>query len=88
MCIRDSYDDVRALLREKRINETPEAFHEELAFSLQLLAVDPQAVRYNQRLAVGSKTLGQVSLEDKEALSSLGREILEWRAQRIAQAIR
>lgn len=83
-----NYDGVRAFLKEKGINETPEAFHEELAFSLQLMAIDPHAVRYDERLAVGSKTLGKVSLEDRSAMSALGREILEWRVARIAQAIR
>lgn len=83
-----NYDAVRAFLRERGINETPESFHEELAFSLQLLALDPSSIRYDQRLAAGAKSLGGVSLEKREELTALGRAILEWRAERVASAIR
>jgi creatinine amidohydrolase/Fe(II)-dependent formamide hydrolase-like protein len=83
-----NYDGVRDFLRERGINETPEKFHEDLAFTLQLLAIDPSAVRYDQRLAVGAKSLGGVSLEDRDRVVALGREILEWRARLIADAIR
>jgi creatinine amidohydrolase/Fe(II)-dependent formamide hydrolase-like protein len=83
-----NYDDVRDLLRKRGIVETPENFHEELAFSLQLLAIDPGSIRYDQRLAAGMKSLGGVSLEDREKMLSLGREILEWRAGRVVEAIR
>ncbi len=83
-----NYEGVRAWLRERGLNETPENFHEELAFSLQLMAIDPSAVRYDPRLAVGAKSLGGVSLEDRERMTALGREIIEWRAKLIADAIR
>lgn len=83
-----NYEGVRALLRGRGITETPENFHEELAFSLQLMAIDPAAIRYEERLAAGMKSLGGVSLEDRERVVSLGREILEWRAGRVADALR
>lgn len=83
-----NYDGVRTFLRGRGINETPETFHEELAFTLQLLAIDPSAVRYDQRLAAGAKSLGGVSLEDRERMAALGRDIIQWRAELIADAIR
>jgi creatinine amidohydrolase len=83
-----NYDGVRELLRERGITETPENFHEELAFSLQLMAIDPGSIRYDQRIAAGMKSLGGVSLQDREKVLSLGREILEWRAGRVADAVR
>jgi len=82
-----NYDDVRSFLRERGISETPEQFHEELAFSLQLLALDPSAVRYDERMAAGARSLGGVSLADKGALVALGSDILQRRAERISAAI-
>ena len=83
-----NYDDVRSFLRERGVSEAPEQFHEELAFSLQLLALDPTAVRYDERMAAGARSLGGVSLADKGALVALGRDILQRRAERISAAIK
>ena len=83
-----NYDDVRAFLKERGIHETPEPFHEELAFSLQLMAIDPEALRYNERLNGEGATLGGVSLGDRERLTALGREILQRRAEQVASVLR
>lgn len=83
-----NYDDVRAFLKERGIHETPEPFHEELSFSLQLMAIDPEAMRYSERLHGEGATLGGVSLADKEKLTTLGREIVQRRAERVAEAVR
>jgi creatinine amidohydrolase/Fe(II)-dependent formamide hydrolase-like protein len=83
-----NYDEVRAFLKERGIQETPEPFHEELAFSLQLMAIDPEAMRYNERLQGAGASLGGVSLADKEKLTALGREIVQRRAERVAEVLR
>jgi creatinine amidohydrolase/Fe(II)-dependent formamide hydrolase-like protein len=82
------YDDVRAFIKERGIEETPEPFHEELAFTLQLMAIDPEAVRYDERLQRGGAILGGVSLADREKLTVLGREILRRRAEQVAKVLR
>jgi len=82
------YDGLRAWLKERGIQETPESFHEELAFSLQLMAIDPQAMRYDERLQRSGATLGGMSLADKERITTLGREIVQRRAERVADVIR
>lgn len=83
-----NYDDVREFLKERGIHETPEPFHEELAFSLQLMAIDPESLRYNERLNGEGATLGGVSLGDRERLTALGREILQRRAEQVAAVLR
>lgn len=83
-----NYDDVRSFLKERGIQERPESFHEELAFSLQLLAIDPDAVRYDERLRGAGRTLGGIDLGDKAGLIALGNEILQRRAEQIARALR
>ncbi len=81
------YDAVRALLTERGIVEHPEPFHEELAFSLQLLAIKPSAIRYEERIKAGHPTLGGVSLLSRERLIALGEEILNYRATGLAARI-
>ena len=83
-----NYDDVRAFIKERGIEETPEPFHEELAFTLQLMAIDPDAVRYDERLQSGGAILGSVSLADREKLIALGREILLRRAEQVAKVLK
>jgi creatinine amidohydrolase len=83
-----NYDEVRSFLKERGIQERPEAFHEELAFSLQLLAIDPDAVRYDERTRAAGRTLGGLDLGDKAGLIALGNEILQRRAEQVARALR
>jgi creatinine amidohydrolase/Fe(II)-dependent formamide hydrolase-like protein len=83
-----NYDEVRAFLKEQGIEARPEQFHEELAFTLQLMAIEPEAARYEERLRSGGERLGGLSLGDKAELTKLGREILRRRVERIAAAIR
>jgi creatinine amidohydrolase/Fe(II)-dependent formamide hydrolase-like protein len=83
-----NYDDVRSFLKERGIQERPESFHEELAFSLQLLAIDPDAVRYDARMRGAGRTLGGIDLGNREALTALGNEILQRRAEQVVRALR
>jgi hypothetical protein len=83
-----NYDDVRSFIKERGIQERPESFHEEFAFSLQLLAIDPDAVRYDERMRGSGRTLGGVDLGDKAGLIALGNEILQRRAEQVVRALR
>jgi creatinine amidohydrolase/Fe(II)-dependent formamide hydrolase-like protein len=78
------YEDVRRYLRERGINEKPEQFHEELSFSLQLLAIAPKTINYDKRIAAGHTELGGLSLLDREALTQLGKDII---ARRVAATV-
>ncbi len=82
------YDRVRAFLKERGIHETPEPFHEELAFTVQLMAIDPEAMRYNERIRGAGAILGGIDLRDRERLTALGHEILRRRAERVAEVLR
>jgi creatinine amidohydrolase len=82
------YESIRAMLKKRGLLESPAPFHEELAFSLQLLAIDPSAIRYEERMSTGNTELGGISLRDKTSLIALGEEIIQWRAENFAAAIR
>jgi creatinine amidohydrolase len=83
-----NYPEVRRILLEKGIREKPEEFHEELAFSLQLMAIDPSTISYERRIAAGQTSLGGFSLLERDKLIELGKEIVELRAQTTAAAIK
>lgn len=82
-----NYDGVRTLLKERGISEQPEPFHEELAFSLQLLAIQPSAIRYEERIKAGRSSLGGISLLSREQLMTLGEDILNYRAKALSDLI-
>jgi creatinine amidohydrolase len=82
------YPATRALLAARNIPQLPETFHEELAFTAQLAAIDPSAIRYNERLKAGFTTLGGVAITDLKALQALGELIISTRADRATQAIK
>jgi creatinine amidohydrolase/Fe(II)-dependent formamide hydrolase-like protein len=81
------YDEVRSFLRERGVRESQSPFHEELAFSLQLLALKPAAIRYEERIQAGFTSLGDVSLLPREKLTALGEAILNQRASKLARLI-
>lgn len=81
------YDSVRSFLRGRGYPLTPEPFHEELPFTLQLLAIDPSVVRYAQRKEAGALVLNGTSLADLDKMARLGREVIEMRAQATVRAI-
>jgi creatinine amidohydrolase/Fe(II)-dependent formamide hydrolase-like protein len=82
------YAELRALLKARGFEEKPELFHEELAFSAQVAAINPHAIRLSERLAGGYSTLNGNSISDKERLIALGDELLELRAEKLASALR
>jgi creatinine amidohydrolase/Fe(II)-dependent formamide hydrolase-like protein len=81
------YDAVRSMLRSRGFPLTEESFHEELPFTLQVLAIDPHAVRYDERKKAGLVMLNGTSLADRERMTALGREIIEFRARETAKVI-
>lgn len=82
------YPEVRALIASRNIPQQPENFHEELAFTAQLAAIDPSAIRYHERIKSGFTTLGGAPITDLKVLQSLGELIISTRADRASQAIK
>ena len=82
-----NYDAVRAYLRHEGLEEKSEGIHDELAFTLQLLAIDPSSVRTEQRLKAGRMSLNGISLTPIEKMVGLGEKIIELRVQAALEAI-
>jgi creatinine amidohydrolase len=82
------YAELRAVLQARGLVKAPELFHEELAFTAQLAAIDPHSIRLAERLAAGHTTLNGFDLSDKKRLLALGEELLALRAEKLAAALR
>ncbi len=82
-----NYPAVRQLIKEHGILETTEPFHDELAFSLQLLALTPTSVRLSERIQAGLVSTGGYRLDTEDA-RTLGEKILQFRSSQLVEAIR
>lgn len=83
-----NYPEVTKWIEEAGYHEKSEGIHDSLPFTLQLLAINPSLVRYEERKKVGLLSLNGVSLEPLDQLRKLGEQILERRAEQTATAIR
>lgn len=81
------YASVRALIASRNIPQKPERFHEDLAFTAQLIAIEPNAIRYEERVRAGFTTLGGAPLTDFEMLRALGETIINTRADETTRAL-
>ena len=81
------YASVRSLIASRNIPQHPERFHEDLCFSAQLIAIEPSAIRYDERIQAGFTTLGGAPLTDLKMLQELGGTIITTRADQTARAI-
>lgn len=81
------YPAVRALIASRNIPQQPEQFHEDLAFTAQLVAIEPSAIRYEERIKAGFTTLGGAPLTDFQMLQALGESIITTRADEATRAI-
>lgn len=65
-----------------------DGLHDDPVITLNILADDPRAVRYDDRVKAGKATIDGFSLADRRRAERLGREIVAYRAALTAEAIR
>jgi creatinine amidohydrolase len=81
------YDGVTKWLESQGIRQRGEGMHDDFAVTAQLMAVDPNTVRMNQRLAAGKFHINGVELSPTET-AAWGKSILARRAETTIQALR
>ena len=52
-----------------------------MAFSLQLLAIQPDAIRFEDRLKINQASLGGIDISNEAKFSQLGERIMDLRAK-------
>ncbi len=80
------YPDVKRFLESKGIKQTDEGFHDDAGISSQMLVVDPNSVRTQERMAKGKMSINGVSLVAPEG-QRIGKMVINYRADRTVAAI-
>jgi creatinine amidohydrolase/Fe(II)-dependent formamide hydrolase-like protein len=88
------YYDYAAVLKHlqeigvRKADAASDRLHDDPAITLNMMVADPAAVRWEQRVKLGKATIDGVSIADKDRALQMGREIVEFRANLTADAIR
>ena len=68
--------------------EVSEGIHDDYSVNSIIMTVDPEKVRYAQRVAANKATINGISIEPKEKTIANGRKLVEIRANASVEAIR
>jgi len=82
------YAGVAAWLESQGIKQTPQGLHDDYGTTIQMMVVDPGAVRMKQRQAAGLFSINGVELAPAEQSIALGRRLIEYRAETAIKAMR
>ena len=64
------------------------AHHVSSEFTMNMMVTDPQSVRWDARVKAGKATIDGVSIADRDKAIPLGKQIVAFRAEVTAAAIR
>ena len=64
-----------------------DGIHEELSIDAIMSVIDPESIRYEQRVAAGRASINGISLEPLSELQELGRKIIAYRTSLTVEAI-
>lgn len=86
------YESVEEFLRQKGVMKPKGApideLHDDPSITMNMMVADPESVRWSARVKAGKATIDGVSIADKEKALQIGREIVEYRANATAAAIK
>lgn len=83
-----NYKDLVSWLEDRGYVQANEGIHDDLAFSAELLAINPELVRYEQRGKVNRLSINGIDIREKTRFEKLGHDILRYRAHLAAEVIR
>jgi creatinine amidohydrolase/Fe(II)-dependent formamide hydrolase-like protein len=75
--------------RELGVRETrSDGFHDDIWVTAMMMVIDPETVRFEQRLAEGLASINGVELTPLDEMVEIGRKMVDYRARHTAGAIR
>ena len=80
-----SDDAVEKITGQKEISE---GIHDDYSVNSIIMTIDPEKVRYKQRIAVNKASINGISIEPKEQTIANGKKLVEIRANAAVKAIR
>ncbi len=82
------YPGLSKYMQTLGVNEVDEGHHDDFAITSEMMVVDPQTVRYAERVKAGKASINGVSLAPIERTVELGKQAVAWRADKTVNAIR
>jgi creatinine amidohydrolase/Fe(II)-dependent formamide hydrolase-like protein len=65
-----------------------EGLHDDYVITAMMMTIDPDTVRYNERLAVGKATINGLSIANKAETIAIGKQLLQFRIEQATTAIK
>jgi creatinine amidohydrolase len=81
------YPGATKWVESQGIKQTPEGLHDDFVMTAQLLAIDPQTVRMNERIKAGKFSINGVDLAPAEKSIEWGKKIIDFRVNQMVAAI-
>ena len=79
---------VKKLLVSEGVKEVPEGLHDDFAMEATMLAVEPESIRMQQRIAAGNFRINGIELAPAEKTIRWGQRIIDFRSEATVKAIR
>lgn len=88
--VREFYDygGLATWVEAQGVRQQPEGLHDDFVISAQLMAVDPETIRMQQRTKAGNFRINGIELAPMEKSIEWGRRILDYRAAQTVAAVR
>ena len=85
-----SWEGADAILLKKGVTKAGvrDGIHDDPSVAVLLMTVNPEYLRWSERVKAGKATIDGVPLTDREKVVGWGRELLEYRSRVTAEAIR
>lgn len=82
-----NYRSVERFLEEYGYHQVSEGIHDDLAFTAELAALEPNLIRYNERTVAGLLSINGIDLSDLNKVQALGKSIFDMRVSETLTAI-
>lgn len=82
------YDGLMAWLDQQGYKQVDQGLHDDYGITSIMMTVDPQSVRYKQRVVKGLDSINGIKITPVEKTEEAGRKAIEWRASQTVDAIR
>lgn len=81
------YPGLQKWLEEQGYPQVDQGIHDDFGITSIMMSVDPETVRYSQRVAKGLDSINGVRISPLEKTRDVGRSAVEWRASVTVRAI-
>jgi len=82
------YGGLNKWIAGQGIKQADEGLHDDFVITAQMMAVDPHAVRFPQRVMAKKASINGVPLEPKEKTIEWGKKIFDYRADVVVRALK